>query len=50
MSPSGEHVAPPAGFEVRGEDDAPFFVGVGDDPGQEPGPVAGARADTPIRR
>lgn len=37
-------------FEVRGEDDAPPFVGVGDDLEQESGPVVGARAGSLIYR
>lgn len=37
--PVSEHVAPPAGLEVRGEDDAAGLVAVRDDLEQEPGPV-----------
>ena len=37
--PVSEHVAPPAGLEVRGEDDAAGLVAVRDDLEQEPGSV-----------
>ena len=37
--PVSEHVAPPAGLEVRGEDDAAGLVAVRDDLEQKPGPV-----------
>ena len=37
--PVAEHVAPPAGLEVRGEDDAAGLVAVRDDLEQKPGPV-----------
>lgn len=37
--PVSEHVAPPAGLEVRGEDDAAGLVATRDDLEQEPGPV-----------
>ena len=34
-----EHVAPPAELEVAGENDAPFFVAVGDDLEEQACPV-----------
>ena len=37
--PVAEHVAPSAGLEVRGEDDAAGLVAVRDDLEQKPGPV-----------
>ena len=37
--PVSERVAPPAGLEVRGEDDAAGLVAVRDDLEQESGPV-----------
>ena len=37
--PVSEHVAPPAGLEVRGEDDAAGLVAVRAGLEQEPGPV-----------
>ena len=37
--PVAEHVAPPAGLEVRGGDDAAGLVAVRDDLEQKPGPV-----------
>jgi hypothetical protein len=45
-----EHVAAPAGLEVAGVDDAPFFVAVGDDLEQELGTVVGAWTASPARR